>query len=105
MDGDLDSDISDLAIVLGCYGQSPCIGTCCDSDFDEDGDVDISDLSFMLSNYGYDCKPETGEGLTGGGDSLTGGDDPTTEWIRNATVEDIIRWWEAGMPPIGDDYR
>ncbi len=55
--GDLDRDyavgLSDLAILLGHYGESDA--GYYDGDLDGDGDVDLADLSLMLAYYGQSC--------------------------------------------------
>ncbi len=53
VDGDGDTDLSDLAALLGAYGSSigePEYNP--GADFDSDGDVDLSDLAFLLADYG-----------------------------------------------------
>ena len=53
VDGDGDTDLSDLAELLAAYGTSsgdPDYNA--DADFDEDGEIDLSDLAFLLSDYG-----------------------------------------------------
>jgi sugar lactone lactonase YvrE len=53
VDGDADTDLSDLAALLGAYGSSlgdPDYNP--DADFDGDGDVDLLDLAFLLGDYG-----------------------------------------------------
>jgi hypothetical protein len=53
LDGDGDTDLSDLAALLAAYGTSvgdP--GHNPSADFDSDGDVDLSDLAFLLADYG-----------------------------------------------------
>jgi hypothetical protein len=55
--GDLNDDglrnLSDLAQLLGNYGQTGM--TYVDGDLDLDGDVDIADLAWLLSVYGNPC--------------------------------------------------
>jgi hypothetical protein len=56
VDGDGDTDLSDLAALLAAYNTSagdPAYNPA--ADFDSDGDVDLSDLAFLLSDYG--CAP------------------------------------------------
>lgn len=48
LDGDGDTDLADLATLLGDYG---CVGICV-GDIDSDGDTDIADLAYLLSDYG-----------------------------------------------------
>ncbi len=56
VDGDGDTDLSDLAVLLGAYGA--CVG---DSnynpaaDFDDSGCIDLSDLATLLGDYGCAC--------------------------------------------------
>lgn len=54
LDGDGDVDLSDLAILLGNFGQTSGM-TYSDGDLDDDGDVDLSDLSAMLAVFGTGC--------------------------------------------------
>ncbi len=51
-DGDRDIDLTDLANVLGQFGQS---GVGLAGDVDDDGDVDLSDLALVLANFGAGC--------------------------------------------------
>ena len=56
VDGDGDTDLSDLAALLAAYNTSagdPAYNPA--ADFDSDGDIDLSDLAFLLSDYG--CVP------------------------------------------------
>ncbi len=48
LDGDGDTDLSDLAALLSEYG---CTSGC-SIDFDNDGDTDLSDLAYLLADYG-----------------------------------------------------
>ena len=48
LDGDGDTDLSDLAFLLADYG---CTSGCV-ADLDDDGDTDLSDLAFLLADYG-----------------------------------------------------
>ncbi len=53
VDGDDDTDLSDLAALLSAYGSvpgDPNWNPACD--FDCDGDVDLGDLAFLLADYG-----------------------------------------------------
>jgi hypothetical protein len=53
VDGDGDTDLADLAALLGAYGTSvgdPDYSE--NADFDNDGDVDLADLAFLLGDYG-----------------------------------------------------
>ena len=54
LDGDLDIDIADLAILLGNYGMTSGAAYE-DGDLDGDGDVDLQDLASLLSIYGTPC--------------------------------------------------
>ena len=52
-DIDGDTDLADLATLLGAYGTSvgdPQYNP--DADFDDSGSVDLSDLAFLLADYG-----------------------------------------------------
>ena len=58
VDGDGDTDLSDLAALLAAYGSTtgdPSYNP--DADFDGDGDVDLSDLAFLLADYGCTITP------------------------------------------------
>jgi len=53
VDGDGDTDLSDLAMLLAAYGSvpgAPNWNPACD--FDSDSDVDLTDLAFLLADYG-----------------------------------------------------
>jgi hypothetical protein len=53
VDGDGDTDLTDLAALLTAYGSStgqPNYNP--NADFEPDGDVDLTDLAFLLSDYG-----------------------------------------------------
>jgi len=53
VDGDGDTDLSDLAALLSAYGSflgDPNYNP--SADFDADNDVDLSDLAFLLGDYG-----------------------------------------------------
>jgi hypothetical protein len=53
VDGDGDTDLSDLAALLAAYGSAPGDpnwNPACD--FDSDSDVDLGDLAFLLADYG-----------------------------------------------------
>jgi hypothetical protein len=53
VDGDGDTDLSDLAALLAAYGSGPDDPDWNPAaDFDADEDVDLSDLAFLLSDYG-----------------------------------------------------
>lgn len=54
LDGDLDVDIADLAMLLAHFGVTSD-ATPADGDLDGDMDVDLSDLSALLSNFGDMC--------------------------------------------------
>jgi hypothetical protein len=54
VDGDRDTDLADLAILLADYGMSEGAGGA-DGDMNCDGDVDLSDLSQLLAAYGHTC--------------------------------------------------
>ena len=53
LDGDGDTDLGDLGILLadfGCAAPGPCVG-----DLDDDGDTDLADLGILLADFG--CAP------------------------------------------------
>jgi len=53
VDGDGDTDLTDLAALLAAYGSvpgDPNWNPACD--FDADNDVDLTDLAFLLADYG-----------------------------------------------------
>jgi hypothetical protein len=53
LDGDGDTDLADLGILLadfGCPQPGPCAG-----DLDGDGDTDLADLGILLADFG--CAP------------------------------------------------
>ena len=53
LDGDGDTDLADLGILLadfGCVSPGPCPG-----DLDNDGDTDLADLGILLADFG--CAP------------------------------------------------
>ena len=53
LDGDGDTDLADLGILLadfGCAAPGPCAG-----DLDGDGDTDLADLGILLADFG--CTP------------------------------------------------
>lgn len=52
LDDDLDVDLSDLAKLLGHYGQS---GARAEGDINGDGEIGITDLGILLTNYGTTC--------------------------------------------------
>jgi hypothetical protein len=54
LDGDGDVDLSDLARLLGHYGESGAVYE--DGDLDGDGDVDLADLAALLAAYGTTCE-------------------------------------------------
>lgn len=107
--GDLDQDdgvsLSDLTTMLSCFGLLPGCpgGACCEADLDGSDDIDVQDLSILLSRYGTICHHESGNGVAGGGEEAARGENSLDEWIRSATIEQILDWWQAGMPPIGGD--
>ncbi|MBI5864842.1 MAG: hypothetical protein HZB38_10095 [Planctomycetes bacterium] len=110
IDADYDVDIQDLANLLSCFGlPAPCPDGCCLRDLDCGSDVDLQDLAYLLSNFGYltCCRSYLQGGAFGGEsqDSMSGSFDPLTEWLRSATPEEVLAWWEAGMPPIDGEDR
>lgn len=51
VDGDLDVDLTDLAILLSDFAcTSGCVG-----DVDGDHDTDLTDLALLLANFGVTC--------------------------------------------------
>ena len=116
IDGDGFVNVSDLAFLLGCYGLSDCtaVTDCCTADITLDGAVNLTDLATLLANFGAQCAFPLG--TPGGGDLLApdGGEasrpaasaatasasDPLADWLRSATIDEILAWYHAGMPPI-----
>lgn len=95
-------DISDLALMLGCFG-SPCTAgvACCNADLDCDNIVGLPDLTIVLSHFGFNCCAVTNGfagGESGAASSETSDDDALTQWILSATVEELLEWYHAGMP-------
>ena len=87
-DGDGDVDLTDLAILLNCYGLGQCgaVAGCCRADLDYDGNVDLTDLALVLQNFGTNCR-ENMDGFNPGNDSMAIGDDFT-----RFQKEEIERW-------------
>jgi hypothetical protein len=59
VDGDGDTDLSDLAELLTAYGSlvgDPNYNPA--ADFDQDDDVDLTDLAFLLADYGCGARRE-----------------------------------------------
>jgi len=54
LDGDDDTDHSDLGILLADWG---CTGGDCPGDLDDDGDTDHSDLGILLADWGCGTGP------------------------------------------------
>ena len=52
LDGDGDTDLADLGILLADFG---CTGGMCVGDLDGDGDTDLADLGILLADFG--CAP------------------------------------------------
>jgi len=52
LDGDGDTDLDDLTILLGDFG---CTGGGCTGDVDGDGDTDLDDLTVLLQAFGTPC--------------------------------------------------
>jgi hypothetical protein len=53
VDGDLDVDLTDLAILLANFGQGGAVHS--DGDLDNDGFVTLADLSILLAHFGAVC--------------------------------------------------
>ncbi len=53
LNGDRLIDLTDLAVLLGNFGNGGA--TPADGDIDGDGDVDLSDLATQLARFGIDC--------------------------------------------------
>lgn len=112
VNGDNINDINDLSDFLSCYGFPTCVlprPSCCLADFNEDGVVEITDLAWLLSNFGVNCNAIEVNGLTGesggGEQNSTMGDTALIEWLQQAAPQEVIDWWNAGMPPVGGDDR
>lgn len=60
--------------------------------------IQLEDLALMLSSYGLTCPCDGGGGGGGGGFAGFGGgegEDPEfVEWVRQATPEEILEWYE-----------
>lgn len=96
IDGDGSVGLSDLTSLLSCYGTTNCSSACCNANIAGcDTAVDIADPTVLLSHYGETCAAS--EGI-----SAQYGDDPLADWLRSASAESVIEWWQAGMPPVGD---
>jgi hypothetical protein len=107
VNGDGMVEISDMTSLLGCFGM-PCTGNCCLADFNCDGTVEIGDLTILLAHFGAPCPSFfafVGGGIGEESMNASTSSDPLTEWLRSATPEEVIAWWQAGMPPIGEDDR
>lgn len=90
INGDGQRNLTDLAILLTNFGLSPgeCPGH--SADINDDGEIDLTDLAILLTVYGTPCE----------GESMMAGNDPLTVWLRCASPEEVLAWWNAGMPPI-----
>lgn len=104
LDADRDVDISDLAIMLSCFGQN-CFDTtgCCLADLDcDDDNIDISDMSLLLSHFGTSCNQSPGLDRGDSGAESTGtldlGSEEMTFWILSAGPAELLTWYAAGMP-------
>jgi hypothetical protein len=53
LDGDGDTDLADLGILLADFGCTPPAS--CPGDLDNDGDTDLADLGILLADFG--CAP------------------------------------------------
>lgn len=103
---DLNNDgsigLSDLAILLVRFGTVTCnFGV---ADFNGDGQVNLTDLSMLLAAFGTECE-ESLLGGGGGGESMMSGrseaDAALRDWLLSATIDEIMEWYHAGMPPVG----
>ena len=54
LDGDGDTDLADLGILLADFGCTAGPGNC-PGDIDCDGDTDLADLGILLANFGRTC--------------------------------------------------
>ncbi len=102
--GDRVVSLQDLAELLACYGLSViCTDGCYIKDIDCSGTVDLQDLGYLLSNFGMTCCSPL-EGGNGFADSMSpDSSDPLTEWLQQATPQEVVDWWNAGMPVGGED--
>lgn len=105
INGDRVVDLSDLTLLLGCFGIN-CTGApknCCVADLNCDVVIDISDLSLLLSHYSTGCLCLGSEGREYS--MMSGPPDPLTDWLLSASPEEVLDWWFAGQPPVGGDDR
>jgi hypothetical protein len=63
LDVDHDVDLTDLSLLLGCFGTLNCEqNSCCAADFTCDGDVGLEDLAILLAAFGEPCGFTPGAG-------------------------------------------
>lgn len=106
LNGNGSVELADLTQMLSCFGQAPCdvpVSSCCIADIAgasgcADGEVGLADLTVLLSEFGTVCAAAGSPPS----EAITTGDDPLTLWLRSATAEQVLEWWQAGMPPIGE---
>lgn len=104
VNGDGVTNLTDVALVLTYFGLSGCMsGTACFiGDLNGDEGVDLTDLAYVLADYGLDCHASV-SGFSGSGEGalLAAPTSPLDAWLRSATPQEVLDWWNAGMPPIG----
>jgi len=91
VDGNGAVDLTDLAMLLTCFGLDPCTAECCWGDFDNDSDVDLGDLASLLTVFGAVCPA-----VESCNEDRPAPPDPLTEWLQSADPEDVVEWWENG---------
>lgn len=55
IDGNGQVDLTDLSILLSCFGSNPCAGLCCRADLNCDNVISLQDLTLLLSRFGLGC--------------------------------------------------
>lgn len=106
VDGDGRIGLFDLAIPQMWFGTTQCRSAtgptahmaCCGTVEGDDYDVDLA----AAHQYHSSKCPRGSEAMLRGGESSshTKSDDPLIQWLRSATIDQILAWYHAGMPPI-----
>lgn len=97
--------LEDLAQLLTCFGSSCNLYPydCSVADLNCDAVVNLTDLATLLAHFGETCLGLTGDGF--GENRAMTDPNPLTQWLRSATPEEVLNWWFAGQPPVGDGDR